>query len=428
MTVEFPPSYPATPHPISKPVDVQTLQETFAALLRSYGTEKGGSQTNTLLEILRPALSDNADKNDQKQPYRENQPHTERNDFTQIDRKQQDKSEVRSGDMNTDYRNRSDRQSTLQNDYHKKIERGELPQSAMQTNTATSASSIVSSADGEPNELPPPGHPLPPQQKAGAERVGANSPPGLTLPNPAAAPNSAANNVQAGLAMPMNMHASGAIPTPAASQVTPPHAFTVFTPLGRVGQTQEKADDKEKENEEEEESVEEKPGKSKQPFAAFEAIRTETSRPLQRNRSQQPKESVVQPELSQRVVKSREKPKEAEPEHVRSVKTVEEFLNTSVQDVTVAKKGESNQPNQMQYIHRIAAACEAAAQYAPIRMKINLDHLGTLALRFSYKADKLALRFETPSKESAQFLREHLDGLKTILSKRNVKIVEIEIV
>jgi hypothetical protein len=37
------------------------------------------------------------------------------------------------------------------------------------------------------------------------------------------------------------------------------------------------------------------------------------------------------------------------------------------------------------------------------------------------------LRFETPSKESEQFLRNNLDGLQTILTKRNVKIVSVEV-
>lgn len=413
MTVDFPPSYPAQTTPVSKPVDVQTLQATFAALLRSYGTEKGDTQTDTLLEILRPAPSDNADKNDRWQLHRENQQQGERNDFTQIDRKQQDKSEVRSSDMNADYRNRSDRQDTLQHEYQQKSERSER-QSAIQTGTITPImSASPPSGHAKPDESLPGWTHSPLQKKAGAEMVVVNN---SSLSVNVAAPNSAASNVQAGMLMPMNVNVPTAAAAPATPQVTPPQTFTVFTPLGRIGQSSEKTDEKENEDEK---TVDENSSKKKQqPFAVFETIRSETIRPLQRNRPQQPKESVAP---------AREKPKEAEPEQSQSIQTLKELLNTSVQDTAASKKGEPNQPNPMQYIHRIAAACEAAAQYAPIRMKINLDHLGTLALRFFYKADKLALRFETPSKESAQFLRKNLDGLKTILSQRNVKIVDIEI-
>jgi flagellar hook-length control protein FliK len=109
------------------------------------------------------------------------------------------------------------------------------------------------------------------------------------------------------------------------------------------------------------------------------------------------------------------------------VKTLAEFLNTSPQNISAPQKEESNQSNAEQQLNRIAAACEAAAHYAPIRIKLHLEHLGTLTLRFFYNADKLALRFETPSKESARFIQDNLDGLRTILSKRNGKIACAEI-
>ena len=428
MSVDFPPSYPVNTTPVSKPVDVQTLQETFAVLLRSYGIDKGGLQTNTLLEILRPAQPDNTESEDRNQPYRDRQSPVERNDLTQIDRKLQEKSEVRNSDMNDDYRNRLDRQSTLQHDYHAKIEHRELPASTIPTNTAAPVISATPPPDVmKPNELSSGGNSAPPQQKEGTKPVGTNNPINLTE---TLVPKSAVINT-AGLVTPMSMNAPVSMPASAVQQVTPPQTFTVFTPLGRFGHSQEKADDKENENEDEE-PVEENfsnTTKKKQPFAAFEAIRTETTRPLHRNHSPQPKREA---ELRQTTAQPHEKPKETEPEQSHSIKTpsvqtMEELMNIPVQDIAVPKKGESNQPNQIQYIHRIAAACEAAAHYAPIRMKINLDHLGTLTLRFSYKADKLALRFETPSKESAHFLRNHLDGLKAILSKRNVKIVDIAI-
>jgi len=216
------------------------------------------------------------------------------------------------------------------------------------------------------------------------------------------------------------------MPTPVTPQVVPTQAFTIFTPQGRFGQTQGKTNDNE---EEDEEPVEGTETKKAQPFAEFEAIRSK------QNVARKPKEPATQPELRQPELrqvaeKPREQPKEIEPDQARSVKTVktmEDFLNTSTQSFSASKKGEPNQPNQTLYINRIAAACEAASHYAPIRIKLNLDHLGTLTLRFYFKADKLTLRFETPSKDSSRFIQDHLGGLQTILSKRNVKIANIEI-
>jgi flagellar hook-length control protein FliK len=232
--------------------------------------------------------------------------------------------------------------------------------------------------------------------------------------------------------IPMSMDVPASLPTSMVPQASPTSAFTVFTPAGRLGQPQKESDDKENDDDE---GVEEKNGKKKQPFAVFEAVRVETTRPVQRNHFRQSKEPVshspVQ-QITEKSSKTSEKPKEMEPHPFRSVKTMADILdvpiqNVSVQNVSVQKKGEPNQPNQTQYLHRIAAACEAASQYAPIRMKINLDHLGTLTLRFFYKADKLTLRFDTPSEESARFVRDHLDGLRTILTNRNIKIADMEI-
>jgi len=423
MNVEFPSTYPANPVSTSKSVDVQTLQETFAAVLRSYGMEKGGLQTNTMLEVLQSAsLTDNT--GDRNQQRRDNQQYANRNDFTQIDRKLLDKSEVRHGEMNADYRDRVDRLETLRTDYQARIERSELPQSASQANVPNSASSASLLPDhARPHELPP-GTDHSPQQKNVPVNAGTNSVP---LSADVAAPNSTVVSGSAGLAIPMNANGP-MVPLSTAPQVVPMQTFTLFTASGRYGQMHEKPDDKESEDEKEE-SVEEKPVKKKQPFAMFEAIQAEATRPSRRNHVRQSQEAPAQTGTRQIGEKLREKPKRSEGEqsrNVQAVKTLEEFLNAP-QNVVVSKKEDTNQPNQSQYLHRIAAACEAASHYAPIRIKVNLDHLGTLTLRFFYQSDKLMLRFETPSKESTRFLHDHLDGLRTILSKRNVRLASVEV-
>jgi hypothetical protein len=419
MAVDFPSSYPVKPESTaSKPVDMKSLQETFAAILRSYGTERGGSPMNTLLEISPMHNADNGDNNQQR---RENQQHVERNDFTKIDRKLLDKSEIRSSEMNSDYQSRSDRQEILRNDYKEKIERSDLPLSSTRMDASPSGAFPIESLPNE-NHLP--------QQNNALGIVSTNSQPLSVSTVPvmnSVTPNGIVGG-QTNTVLPTGMNAPISTPTPVTPQTAPPQAFTIFTPSGRWGQSQEKVDEEEND---EEKPDEKKVSKKKQsPFAFFEAIRSETARPIQQNHARQQKEPIAKAE--QRIVESlqkelEEKPQEIEPEQTRSVKTVEDLLRTAEQNISIQKKGESNQPDQSRYLHRIAAACEAAAIYAPIRMKINLDHLGTLALRFFYKADKLSLRFETPTGEAARFLRDHLEGLKTILSKRNVKIVDIEI-
>ena len=416
MSIDFPSSYPVNATPAaSKSAEMQALHEAFATALRSYGTEKNGSQTNSMLEVLRADPSDGANSQDRNQQRRENQQQVDRTNFTQSDRKLLDKSETRSSEMNADYQNRRDRQEILHNDYRERIDRSELPPSSVPN--ATSSQDTV-----RPNEsLPNVNHVPSPQQRNVLEIVPASSQPLQANP---VIPNSAASFGQANVVLPMNLNAPATMPV--VSQNVPLSTFTVFTPSGRFGQSQEQADDKENENEEEESDEKKTDKKKQQPFAVFEAVRVETTRPVRQKPLKKPQESVSQSDISKIV----EKPKEVEAEKSRSIKTMADMLDAPAQNVAAQKKGEANQSNQ-QYINRIAAACEAAAQYAvqntPIRMKINLDHLGTLSLRFFHKADKLTLRFESPSKETALFLHAHLDGLKTLLSKRNVKIVDIEI-
>ena len=411
MSVEFSPVYPTTTASASKPTDVQTLQEVFAMALRNHGTANGGTAVNTMLEIISAPRSEDIAGNDRNQQRREHQQQTDRNDFANNDRKLLDKSENRSSEMNSAYRDRIDRTEMSRRDYHKRIERTELPQSTVQPSTVSSTPSVVLPLDvAKPNVSVIHSSHSPPQQNV-PTTVGTNS------PSPSvSALNSVANIGQ------MNVVASGgntsaSVPSPAAPPMAP-RTFTLFTPSGRFGQTQRKTDEKE----DDEEPIEGKEAPKHQPFAAFESIRLS-----RQDTSQQPRELPAKQEIRQVTAKPREKPKEVEPDQAQSIKTVEEFLNTLTQNVVASKKGEPNPSNQTQYLNRVAAAFEAISHSAPIRIKLNLDHLGTLTLRLFHRANKLTLQFETPSHESAQFLHDHLDGLQTILSKRNMKIADIEI-
>jgi len=411
MTVDFPSSYPANATSANKPVDVRALQEAFAVALRNYGTERAGTASDTMLEIIRPGSHPDDDRNLRRR--------ADRNDFTNVDRKLLDKSEIRSSDLNADYRERIDRSESLRNDHQARVERGELQQPIVQTDASRPTTSTTSTTSSPPDAVRP-NEPMPNREHSPPQ----NNAPGTantnSQPLSANAPNNVPNVVSANVLMP-GRNVSVSMPAPVAPQAAPPQTFTLFTPTGRFGQTQSK--EKENEENEEEESVEGKEPQKHQPFAVFEAIQTEAARQVKQHVSRQPKEPVAKQEIH-RVT---EKPREVEPDQSRHVKTLEEFLNTPAQNVTGHKKGEPQPPNQMQYINRIAAACEAAAHYAPIRIKLNLDHLGTLTLRFYHKSDKLTLRFETPTRESAQFIRDNLDGLWAILSEGNVKIASIEI-
>ena len=417
MTVDFPSSYPPPISSVGRPVDGHALQEAFVAVLRSYGIE---SPANTTLEILRSnSQAGNAVEHDRNQQRRDNQHNRDRNDYTQIDRKLLDKSEIRHGEINSDYRNHTDRLETLQNDYLERIERTELSQSVpADTATRVNLPLAVTKSD----EPPPIRDPIKHQQNNAAEIRTANGQPLAASPK---VPVESMGNATAEGMVPMSGNAPALMPASASPPSVPLQMFTLFTPSGRFGQFQEKADERENEDEkdEKEEHAEKRSIKKQQPFAALEMIRTEAARPPKR---QQQKEPRHQAETSQIAEQPRAKPKANEPEQSSNVNILEELLNAP-QSVSASNKAEPNQPNSQHYLRRIAAACEAAAQYAPIRIKVNLDQLGTLALRFYTQSDKLMLRFETPTAKTALFLREHLEGLRTILAKRNVRIAAIEI-
>ena len=417
MSVDFPTSYPANAASASKPVDNQTLQETFAAVLRRSGTERGGSQTNTLLEILRPA-AESAGEN-RNQTRRETQQQIAKNDFTQINQKLLNKSEVRSNDMNADDQHRRDRSEALRNDYQERIEqRRTLQQSAPSpASQGTSPPDVARPGMVKPSEvLLNQNHSL--LQQNASEVAGASVQP---LSPGASAPKSTANAMQMNVSPLANINTPTMMPTSAPPPSAPPQTFTIFTPAGRFGQAQKKSEEYE---DEKEEKVEEK--KQNHPFAMLEAFRAETTRPIQQKHPQQTKKLPSQPVPQQVAATPREEPKEIEADKNRIIKTLQHLLN-SPQNFSAQKKEETNQPDQARYLKRVAEACEAAARYAPIRIKINLDHLGTMTLRFYHKAGRLALCFETPTRESAEFLRNNLNGLQTLLSKRNVKTMDVEI-
>ena len=404
------PPPPASPASASKPVDVSTLQIAFAEALRNGTVSTGGTQTNTMLELLSPA--DHAQ--DKQQQRREQPQQTRQTDF--VDRKLLDKSEVRQSEIQADYQTRMDRHETIRTNYHEKVERRELQQPVLPASSPRAIAPNNLPLDSpQPTELPPHRNDVIVSETAHVSHL-----PQATAG--VAAPNSPAIHTAAGLALPMQTNVPLTLPS-ATSQATPPQTFTIFTASGRFGHAQEKSDDQEEEKEEKDESTDEKPVKNKTPLALFEAIHMEITRPIKRGPlRQEPQTTDGQPAET-----PREKPKESDsPQSEQVVRSLEELLNTP-QQVLVPKKAESPQKDYTHYLKRVADACEAASHFAPIRIKINLDHLGTLTLRFFYQSDRLTLRFETPTRETAHFLREHLDGFKAILSERNVKLASAEV-
>ena len=446
MSVDFPstPSPPISSAP--RPADVQTLHDTFVAVLRSFGTEKGGLPTNTLLEVLRPNPSEDAGI-DRHQQRRETQQRADKNDFTQLDRQQLNRSELRDTEMDADYRNRQDRHAMLRNDYRQFSARHHAGQGGVHQSGGPAVASLLDVViPSEPmlDANLPTGNPqsMPVQQNNVPQVSGSPISASIAASPIAASPSSATPVVQSAVQM------LGHINTSTAVQPSVPQTLTIFTPTGRLVQ-QEKPEDEDDEKEEREQAGEQsetKPAKKKQPFAVLESIRAETTRPLLRHELSGREQFAAppamkpapQPEYGHHARNRVGSVESVDDSHTatHSVRSLEELLNASPhnvaehnvaeQSVAVPKKGESQFPNQVQYLNRIAAACEAAAHYAPIRIKIHLDHLGTLTLRFYHKADRLALRFETPSRQSAQFLRNHFGELADILSRRNVRTMDIE--
>ena len=437
MNIDIPSSYPSSSASAGKPVDVQTLQQTFAAVWRTYGADKSSSQTNTLLEIVSTASENSTD--DRHQLRREQQQQAHRQDFSQADRKQLDQSEIRHHELASAYQDRRDRSESLRTDYQTKAERNDM-------RTADRVSPINRSEAGRPSPDTIAGGSRYDSQEMPSNQVSSgssgvavagqtsssplSSTPVEALP-PSVSSSPAFRADSAGFStshVPISPAAVNMVSVPVPQSV--PQPFTIFTPAGRLGQQEESGEEKEgneERKEKESEEREEKPKKPKGVFAVFESIRESSATFSPRTSSRRVHHDVPHdvPDILQRMKSASGEPENNRPD-VRPVSSLDAVLNSPGHDIAVQKKNEER-PNQTQIINRIAAACEAAAIYAPIRIKINLDHLGTLTLRFFYKADKLSLRFETPSPESATFLRNNLDGLKTIMSKRNVKIMDIEI-
>lgn len=86
------------------------------------------------------------------------------------------------------------------------------------------------------------------------------------------------------------------------------------------------------------------------------------------------------------------------------------------------------QLDRVRFLQRVAAACQSTAhQQGNLRIKVNLDRLGTLTIRSSRQGNKLAVRFETSTEAAAQLLRDHLDELKSLLDEQNVVLDQIDI-
>jgi hypothetical protein len=279
---------------------------------------------------------------------------------------------------------------------------------------------------------------------------GSSNAPSTVQSSAAPASTVATNNIQANLPN-QNISASVALPNaPAAgipvvddttatvAAVAKTAAFlnrdiTIFSATGHLKKDEETDKKKDQEDREDEEQAKRKNKKKKQPFEALtillpEPVRltqTQYAAPTERQSHQQKQQpqQTLQPIISDSVRLAQD-----------AVSTEQQTPQTQQQPVTDSPASpetllEESGTSQEHFVHRVAAACEAAIyQQSPIRMKINLEHLGTLSLRMNPKGNALSLRFEAGSSESATFIGENLDELKLLLRKRNVLLETLEIV
>lgn len=93
----------------------------------------------------------------------------------------------------------------------------------------------------------------------------------------------------------------------------------------------------------------------------------------------------------------------------------------------VSESSAEEQMDRVRLIQRVASACQSGAhQNGTVRVKLNLDRLGSLTVRMTKRSDRLDVRFDAETEIAVRLLRENVDELKTFLSERNVHLDQIE--
>ncbi|MDR0522797.1 MAG: hypothetical protein LBH00_13240 [Planctomycetaceae bacterium] len=425
MSIDFP-KIPesVSPLPLSKSaaessvLPAQSIQQAFSAALRSRyaGQSSTGSESpaSALLDIIAAKP-----QREQEPPHREKQIAENRQQLkqqqaeqtyqTQIDRKLQNQSETRKHDKEAGYERQIERPHRLEH----KNGAGGTDSGQMQTAANPGKTVQIPLL----NDIPIPGiltkkH-VPPPQTVSLP----------VMPQPGS-PNLSGGT--SGTAVNLSVSLPGSVPSVSAAAFSMPSAadhriFSLFTLSGKWGPSVENKETESDDSEDEQEETENLQSIKKHPFADLTAIFTENTRPIRRLFSpdsppkppEERKNSELQPEPAPTPNRV--------PSPVPNTVAWESLSVSAGQNPSAAKNDTKTQEtDRQQYLQRIAAACEHAVRNAPVRMKINLDHLGTLSLRFFTKAKRLEMAFDPENEAAADFLRQNLKELQAVLAEQEV--------
>jgi hypothetical protein len=384
--------------------------EAFAAAIKAVSSK-------TVLDTIQN-LSQTSDKdgNDRNQQRKEHNELADRGGIALDNRKSLDKTELRTAGIDNEYANRNERRTDLRNGHQDKLDRAERTSPTVETKiTPTVSESVPTLLHLEGIAVDSQNTVVPGAGVVTLQGTISNVSPAM---NPVAvSPNVPfANLTGAVLVQPVPPPNSMLKPMP--NPQTSSQLVSVWTVFGRVGQVKNTA----KDEDEKEEAVEKKKEKKRQPFATFGAVLAETVPPIQPKHRKQQQSSAELEAVTHRIEEHQNKEEE------RKGTTPADILKSNGQDISVSKEQPKEPPDRTQWMQRVAAACQSAANRSgTIRIKLNLDNLGSLSVKLMSKSNRLSVRFEAASEEAVAFLSESLNELKMILANRNVVLDQVEI-
>ncbi|MDR0870706.1 MAG: flagellar hook-length control protein FliK [Planctomycetaceae bacterium] len=389
----------------------------------SYSFPKGMTETAQ----LRSAFLDAIQKQQQKHKDEPNQKtETEakekqdrvlsRSEHLRSEKKNLNKSELRSEQLDWDYNRRTERQETRQQEHVQKTERFRSPE--FQRQPALAAPQTLFNRSGNST---PAGGSIEFQsasKTAAVNTAGSAISTGLTGTD--AAVNVAPLLVSAETAMLPSQNTAAFIPPNVTEAVS---AFTVFSAAGHLRKMPSEEKDKEK--------SEKKKDKSGSFLSLLQLVEKQPAQTQRKSLTDvfvsNRHETAVKPvEEKDEQTKQKNEPKKEIPfekllEPLKQPVPLKETVNT-----TAAEPQEQTE-DRVQFVRRIAAACQSAAnQSGTVRMKLDLGILGSITLWTVFKEQKLSVRFETEKEQTRQILSEGIDALRSSLAEQDITLDTVE--
>lgn len=449
---------------------LETLRSTFAGAIFS-SLSRSVSQTDTILQATEPVDSADA-RQERDKDDRRTRDHYE--DRDRLDRRRTDRSEFREEDLRSDYQKRLDRRERNRDDYERKTDRIDAVTAPENKSMSSTLATTVPGGAGQTGDRANRAELSLPRIVARTDTVVAShaSATGSVPPNVSNTVSAARPGINA-----VSMNGNTAIPAAAAQafqvsqgavshgQLGAASVLTIFTVSGRMEAERREIEsrnaslDKKKDKKERLSS-----SFSTAVFEAFEQVRTgpalrpgemndhPESIPIQevfsdlsgpneeKSESESHRESgsegfslesftkLETPEPTQTLPESTW---DEEPASVLTNPDPTELIRETGIDAAERADLQSSQDEQMdrvRLIQRVAAACQSAAnQNGTVRIKLNLDRLGTLTVRITSRENKLSVHFEPTSTVAARLLRDDLESLRSTLLERDLFLESVEI-